>query len=119
MVLDESTLFACGLGGADLHLAIDGYGVAADDLAVELLGEAKCQRGFAAGGRADEDDERFVWRRHHAFTMERPPASPKTPPARREDVVGSCTQQAEDQDCQGKEEEATYLTAAFGLQASC
>ena len=60
VVLDEGALFARGLGGADLHLAVDGNGVAADDLAVELFGEAKCEGGFAAGGGADEDDERLV-----------------------------------------------------------
>jgi hypothetical protein len=65
MVLDQSSLFAGGLGGADLHLAVDGYGVATDDLAVELLGEANGERGFAARSRADEDDERVGVRCHH------------------------------------------------------
>ena len=57
VVLDESAFFAGGLGGADLHLAVDGYGVAADDLAVELLGETNGERGFSAGGGADKNDE--------------------------------------------------------------
>ncbi len=60
VVLDEGALFVRGLGGADLHLAVDGYGVAADDLAVELLGEADGEGCFAAGGRAVEDDQRLV-----------------------------------------------------------
>ena len=49
-----------GLGGADLHLAVDGDRVAADDLAVELLGEVDRERGLAAGGGADEDDEWLI-----------------------------------------------------------
>ncbi len=65
VVLDEGALFVSGLSGADLHLAVDGYRVAADDLAAELCGEPECERGLAAGGRADEDDERLVSGRHH------------------------------------------------------
>jgi hypothetical protein len=65
VVLDEGSLFVRGLGGANLHLAVDGYGVAADDLAVERFGEANGEGGLAAGGRADEDDERSVRRYHH------------------------------------------------------
>jgi hypothetical protein len=57
VVLDEGALVVGGLGGADLHLAVDGYGVAADDLAVEGLGEVNGEGGFAAGGGAGEDDE--------------------------------------------------------------
>ena len=59
VVRDEGALFVRGLGGADLHLAIDGDGVAADDLAVELFGETQGERGLAAGGGADEHDEGF------------------------------------------------------------
>ena len=57
VVRDEGALLVGWLGGADLHLAVDGYGVAADDLAVELLGEAEGEGGFAAGGGAGKDDE--------------------------------------------------------------
>jgi hypothetical protein len=39
VVLDEGALFVRGLRRADLHLTVDGYGVAADDLAAELFGE--------------------------------------------------------------------------------
>jgi hypothetical protein len=42
VVLDQGTFFACGFGCTDLHLAIDGYGVAADDLAIERFGETEC-----------------------------------------------------------------------------
>jgi hypothetical protein len=35
------------------------------------------------------------------------PALPQTPPARREDVVDSCTKQAEDKDGKRKKEQAT------------
>jgi hypothetical protein len=45
-----------GLGGTDLHLAIDGDGVAADDLAGEAFGEMERERSLAAGGGAEEDD---------------------------------------------------------------
>ena len=65
VVLDEGALFSGGLRGTDLHLAVDGHGVAADDLAVELFGQAEGERGLAAGGGADEDDERFAGRCHH------------------------------------------------------
>jgi hypothetical protein len=51
--------------------------------------------------------------------MKMTPASPQTPPARREDGVGACAEQTEDEDCYGKEEQATYLTTAFDLPASC
>src|SRR5258708_38522351 len=44
---------------------------------------------------------------------------PQTPPAGREDVVGAGAEQAEDQDCYGKEEETAYLATAFGLPVSC
>src|SRR5271170_8008552 len=44
VVLDESALLVRWLRGADLHLAVDGYGVAADDFAVELFGEAESER---------------------------------------------------------------------------
>ena len=38
VVRNEGALFERGLGGAEVHAAIDGYGVATDDFAVELLG---------------------------------------------------------------------------------
>ena len=37
VVRNQGALVRRRLGGADLHLAIDGYGIAADDLAGELL----------------------------------------------------------------------------------
>lgn len=42
VVLDESTFFARGFSCADFHLAINGYGVTADDLAIERFGETEC-----------------------------------------------------------------------------
>ena len=42
VVLDESAFFARGLGCAYFHLAINGYGVTADDLAIERFSEAEC-----------------------------------------------------------------------------
>ena len=68
VVRDEGALFVRGFGGADLHLAIDGDRVTADDLAVEVLSEMNGEGSFAAGGGPDEDDEwmfgRFYHRRH-------------------------------------------------------
>ena len=61
----EGALFARRLGGANLHLAIDGDRVAAYDFTVELLSETESERGFAAGGRPDQNDERLVWGAHH------------------------------------------------------
>jgi len=46
-----------GFGGADLHLAIDGNGVAADDFSGETVGEIERKCRFAAGGGAEEDDQ--------------------------------------------------------------
>ena len=71
MVRDAGALGERGLGGADLHAAVDGDGVAADDLAGEALGESEGEGGLAAGGGAGEDDE---WRDR---------GLPKTPPAAR------------------------------------
>ena len=42
VVPDEGAFFERGLGCADFHLAINGYGVTADDLAMERFGEAEC-----------------------------------------------------------------------------
>ena len=39
MVGDLALFFRGGLGGANVHAAVDGYGVAADDFSVEALGE--------------------------------------------------------------------------------
>ena len=64
VVRDHRALFARGLGGAYLHLAVDGDRVATDDLAVEFLRKMQCERGLAAGGWACDYDERSV--RHHS-----------------------------------------------------
>jgi len=48
-----------GLGGAEVHAAVDGYRVATDDFAVESLTEGEGEGGFAAaGGPEQEDNER-------------------------------------------------------------
>jgi hypothetical protein len=57
VVGDAGALGERGLCGADLHAAIDGDGVATDDLAGEALGEGEGERGLAAGGGAGDDDE--------------------------------------------------------------
>ena len=49
-----------GLGGAEVHPAIDGHRVATDDFALEELAEGEREGGFpAAGGAHDEDGERL------------------------------------------------------------
>jgi hypothetical protein len=63
VVWDEETLFGRGFGGADLHVAVDGDGVAGEDLGglaecAEMLGECKRECGFAGGGGAEEGDKR-------------------------------------------------------------
>jgi len=59
---DEGALGERRLGGAEVHAAVDGYGVATDDFAVELLGEGEGKCGFAAaGGAEDEDGQRVLW----------------------------------------------------------
>ena len=83
----EGALFARGLGGADLHLAVDGDGVAADDLAVELFGEASASEVLPlAVGPARTMSGASA--RHH-----------RPPPARREDVVDAGAEDSEEQDC--------------------
>jgi hypothetical protein len=46
------------LGGADLQAAVNGHGVTADDLTVEAPAERDGERGFAATGRAQDDDKK-------------------------------------------------------------
>jgi hypothetical protein len=60
MVRDALAFGEGGLGGANLHEAIDGDGIAADDFAVELLGEAQGQGSFSAGGRAGHHEQRIL-----------------------------------------------------------
>ena len=45
-----------GLGGAEVHAAIDGDRVATDDFAGEALGEGEGKGGFAAAGGAEQED---------------------------------------------------------------
>ena len=58
VVKDEGALGEGGLGGAELHVAVDGNGVAGEDLAAEALGEGERERGLARGGCAEDDDQR-------------------------------------------------------------
>ena len=53
----ELALLSRRLGGADLQATVHGYGVATDNLTVEALGERYGKRGFAATGRAQDDDQ--------------------------------------------------------------
>ena len=60
VVRDAGALVGRGLGGADLQAAVDGDGIAGDDLAGELLGKVEGEGGFAAGRGAGEDDEEWI-----------------------------------------------------------
>ena len=60
---DAGAVFECGLGGAEVHAAIDGDGIAGDDFAVEVFGEGERERGFAAAGGAEEKERERVRRR--------------------------------------------------------
>ncbi len=62
VVGDAGAVFAGGLGGADLHAAVDADGVAGEDLGGKALGEAEGEVGFAGGGGTDEDDQGWVGR---------------------------------------------------------
>src|ERR1700744_2035559 len=61
------TLGESGLGGAEVHAAVDGYRVAADDFTIEEVGEAEREGGFAAAGGAQQEDGEWVGThgRHH------------------------------------------------------
>ncbi len=62
---DAGAFFGRGFGGAEVHAAIDGDGVAADDFAVEALGEGEREGGFAAAGGAEKKDgERVAFVSH-------------------------------------------------------
>ena len=56
VVRDVGAFFGCGFGGAEIHTAIDGDGIATDDFAVEALGEGEGEGGFAAAGGAKEEN---------------------------------------------------------------
>ena len=47
----RDALFRRGFGGAEIHAAIDGDGIATDDFAVEAFGEGEREGGFAAASR--------------------------------------------------------------------
>ena len=57
---DLAALFERWLGRADLEIAIDGDGVAADHFSLEELREAEGQRGFATSRGAEQDDQERV-----------------------------------------------------------
>ena len=62
---DAGALFVRGFGGAEIHTAVDGDGIATDDLAVEAFGEGEREGGFAAaGGSENEDGEGVLWISH-------------------------------------------------------
>ena len=51
VVGDSLTLFRTGLGGADIHAAVDLHGIAGYHFAVEFLCQFHSQSGLAGGGR--------------------------------------------------------------------
>ena len=60
VVWDEAAFFGGGVSGADVEAAVDGDGVAGDDLSGEARSEREREGRLAAGGRAGEDDERWI-----------------------------------------------------------
>ena len=102
-------LFSGGLGGAEIHAAVDGYGVATDDLAVEAFPEGEGERGFAAAGGAEDQDGERVLRMDGVLVgfghwLE-------SPPAMRKDPAGWGVDEAIEQDCCGDEKQADGLVA--------
>ena len=60
VVRDKGALFGRGLGGADVHAAVDLHGVGRDDLAAVTLRQGDAEAGLARGRRpADNKDFRF------------------------------------------------------------
>ena len=57
MVGQARALREGGLGGADVHPAVDRSGVGRDDFHREVLGQRQRQGGLAGGGRANDDWE--------------------------------------------------------------
>jgi hypothetical protein len=53
----QCSLFPCGLGRADLKVAIDGHGVATDNLSREAPCQRHRQRRFARRRRSEDDDQ--------------------------------------------------------------
>ena len=45
-----------GLGGADVHAAVNQRGIEADDFQRQLFGQGKRERGFAGGGGAEQGE---------------------------------------------------------------
>ena len=74
----------------NLHVAVDRNGVAADDLAIEPLGEMNCQCGLPAGSRSGEN-ERAVAQ----------PRSPQTPPACGKDAPDARAENTEEKHREG------------------
>ena len=59
VVRDALAFFQRGLGGADIHAAVEEARIARDNLAVQPFGELDGNFGLADRGRADDDDQ---WR---------------------------------------------------------
>ena len=66
---DAGALFGGGLGGAQVHAAVDSDGVAGDDFALEAFGESEREGGFAGAGRAEEEDGGRRLRRGRGFGL--------------------------------------------------
>ena len=64
VVRHAAPLGEVGLGGADVHAAVELHGIGVDHLTAEPLGEGDGERGLPGGGGADDGDD--GWRRAHA-----------------------------------------------------
>ena len=60
VVRHQGALLGRGLGGADVHAAVDLHGVGRDDLAVVFLGEGDAEAGLARGRRAADNDDLWL-----------------------------------------------------------
>ena len=102
VVRDTCALGEGGLGGADLHAAIDGDGVAGDDFAGESLGEggASAILPLAVGPATTT-----------AGSLAR--GLPKPPPACGEDAMHAGAENGEDNGGEGEQKQAAKLAAAW------
>src|SRR3954469_24691992 len=67
VVRNAGALFSRRFRGADVKAAINGDGIAIDDLAMEFFGECKGKGSLATRSRAEDDDEWVGHQRHPQY----------------------------------------------------
>ena len=80
MVRDARPLGRRGLGGADVHPAVDLHRVARENLAVQFLGQPQRERALAGRGGADDDQQRQAGA-HHEMNIASPKEKKRYPSA--------------------------------------